>query len=105
MHHAANLWNTGDDLLSTFWVITTGPSCVLKGRRECQEKKRERGESQSYRGKERVVKKEETECMKLDSKLYKASREEKGKRQKDGEKRRFYRVRLGIVKGTLVKEE
>lgn len=54
------------------------------------EKERERGESQSYRGKERVIKKEETECMKLDSKLYKASREEKGKRQKDREKRRFY---------------
>lgn len=44
--------------------------------------------------------------MKLDSKLYKASREKKkGKRQKDREKRRSYRVRLGILKGTLVKEE
>lgn len=29
----------------------------------------------------------------------------KGKRQKDREKRRSYRVRLGILKGTLVKEE
>lgn len=39
MHHAANLWNTGDDLLSTFWVITTGPSCVMKGRREHREQR------------------------------------------------------------------
>lgn len=43
--------------------------------------------------------------MKLDSKLYKASREEKGKGQKDRKNRRFYRVRLGILKGTPFKEE
>lgn len=38
--------------------------------------------------------------MKLDSKLYKPPERERGR-----EKRRSYRVRLGTVKGTLVKEE
>lgn len=42
--------------------------------------------------------------MKLDSKLYKPAERGKG-RDKDREKRRSYRVRLGILKGTLVKEE
>lgn len=42
--------------------------------------------------------------MKLDSKLYKPLEKEEG-RDKDREKRRSYRVRLGALKGSLVKEE
>ena len=74
MHHAANLWNRGDDLLSTFWVITTGPSCLMKGREESAG----RGSRRESKGN----KKEETECMKLDSKLYKPPERGKGRDRK-----------------------
>lgn len=80
MHHAANLWNRGDDLLSTFWVITTGPSCVMKGRRERRESQSEGGREGGRAG---VIKKGGNRVYEIGLKALQGLERERKKKGRD----------------------
>ena len=88
VHRAAN--QGGYDLSSTFWVITTGPSCVMKGRRVCHESIWSREGVQWERGiKNKKKTKSGNRMYEIGVQVRQSLQRKNGKRQKDREIQRL----------------